>query len=211
VTTALALAALGGRAGLSGAHVARASSSNAASSSSSSSAPRWTVLPVAGDGRCLFRSVAQARAVVATGAPLDAQAELAVADALRAASLDELQRRRDEYEWAVEGDFDAYVAALRAPHAWGGEMELLMASQVLRAPIAVAMLQANDDENNNGGAQQQQQQLRVIAAYGEEFGGQAATVLFHGAGHYEALWLRRDNEEEGSDAAAAVPHVRARL
>ena len=133
------------------------------------------MLRIEGDGRCLFRSVVQAHAHASTGSLLGAAAELAAADALRARAMDELVRRRDEYSWAVEGDFEAYVAAMRRPHAWGGEMELLMAAQVLRAPIAVAMAQP---------------QLRVIAAYGDEFaakGQRIAHVLFHGEGHYEAL------------------------
>jgi OTU domain-containing protein 6 len=136
----------------------------------------FRVLRITGDGRCLFRSVVQAQAHATTGALLAPAAELAAADALRASAMDELTRRRDEYEWAVEGDFSAYVAAMRRPNAWGGEMELLMAAQVLRAPIAVAMAQP---------------ELRVIATYGEEYaaskGARTAHVLFHGEGHYEAL------------------------
>jgi OTU domain-containing protein 6 len=135
----------------------------------------FRVLRITGDGRCLFRSVVQAHAHATTGALLAPAAELAAADALRASAMDELARRRDEYEWAVEGDFSAYVAAMRRPSAWGGEMELLMAAQVLRAPIAVAVAQP---------------ELRVIATYGEEFaskGARTAHVLFHGEGHYEAL------------------------
>ena len=139
------------------------------------SAGGFRVLRIAGDGRCLFRSVVQAHAHASTGALLDPAAELAAADALRARAMDELMRRRDEYAWAVEGDFESYINAMRRPHAWGGEMELLMAAQVLRAPIAVAMAQP---------------ELRVIAMYGEEFAAeqaQVAHVLFHGEGHYEAL------------------------
>ena len=140
------------------------------------SAGGFRVLRIAGDGRCLFRSVVQAHAHASTGALLDAAAELAAADALRSRAMDELVRRRDEYAWAVEGDFGSYVDFMRQPHAWGGEMELLMAAQVLRAPIAVAMAQPVE--------------LRVIATYGEEFRAEQARVahvLYHGEGHYEAL------------------------
>jgi OTU domain-containing protein 6 len=153
--------------------VTRAHATPAAAAASS--AGGFRVLRIAGDGRCLFRSVVQAHAHASTGVLLDAAAELAAADALRSRAMDELLRRRDEYAWAVEGSFEEYVAEMRRPHAWGGEMELLMAAQVLRAPIAVAMAQP---------------QLRVIATYGEEFGAEQARVahvLYHGEGHYEAL------------------------
>jgi hypothetical protein len=153
--------------------------------------PRWRVLPVTGDGRCLFRSVVQATAAAAGAPLLDAAAELAAADALRSAAVDELVRRREQYEWAIEGDFDAYTRAMRAPYAWGGEMELLMASLVLRAPIAVVMAPPGEAP-------------RVIGTYGEEFGGTPARVLFHGAGHYEALLPER---EEGA-AVQAAPRAR---
>ena len=136
-TVAAVAYALSGRSPLSVTARAHASPGAAAASP----AGGFRVLRIAGDGRCLFRSVVQAHAHASTGALLDAAAELAAADALRARAMDELARRRDEYSWAVEGDFEAYVAAMRRPHAWGGEMELLMAAQVLRAPIAVAMAQ----------------------------------------------------------------------
>jgi OTU domain-containing protein 6 len=101
--------------------------------------------------------------------------------------MDELQRRRSELEWALETSMDTYIASMLRPTTWGGEMELLLSSHVLRRPVAVAMRQSDGT-------------LRFIATYGEEYGqerrkppGESVAsdsklnVLFHGAGHYEGL------------------------
>ncbi|CAL5336167.1 unnamed protein product [Camellia sinensis] len=48
------------------------------------------------------------------------------------AVLDEVLTRRKETEWFIEGDFDAYVERIRKPYVWGGELELLMASHLLK-------------------------------------------------------------------------------
>ncbi|CAL5406344.1 unnamed protein product [Camellia sinensis] len=46
--------------------------------------------------------------------------------------LDEVLTRRKEIEWFIEGDFDVYVERIRKPYVWGGELELLMASHLLK-------------------------------------------------------------------------------
>ncbi|CAL5325518.1 unnamed protein product [Camellia sinensis] len=46
--------------------------------------------------------------------------------------VDEVLTRRKETEWFIEGDFDAYVERIRKPYVWGGELELLMASHLLK-------------------------------------------------------------------------------
>lgn len=155
----------------------------AKSSSSSSSSSSYEVFPVVGDGRCLFRSVAVARSLSERGERLGEKEELAHADALREAAVNELLERRDETEWFIEGDFDDYCARMRRPSSWGGEPEILMLTHVLASPISVYM-------ESDG--------LRRIARYGEElylnepqFANLA--VLFHGGGHYEALLV---NEED---------------
>ena len=160
----------------------------------------YEVHPVAGDGRCLFRSVAAARAVRGDsstssggggggaggggyGRRQSEAEESTEADRLREAAVDELIKRRAEVEWFLEGDFDRYCAAMRQPRAWGGEPEILMLTHVLKEPIEVFMMEETPDR----GA------LRSIAHYGEdEYKGQegvGVAVLFHGAGHYEALSL----------------------
>lgn len=140
--------------------------------------------PVAGDGRCLFRSVAIGVALRENdggdGRDDDLGTETARADALRNAAVDELARRRAEVEWFIEGEFDAYCADMRRPNAWGGEPEILMLTHVVKTPIEVFVSEPNDG-------------LRSIGTYGgDEYSGdgdddRGISVLFHGAGHYEAL------------------------
>ncbi len=147
--------------------------SDSLSGVSAANEPAWVVLPVAGDGRCMFRSLAKV-AALRRGAPLSGADELRQADELRAAAMRELRARRAELEWTLDAEFESYVSALSQPRAWGGEPELLLCSHVLRAPISVAMRQRDGS-------------LRFISTYGEEYGGTPLHVLFHGAGHYEGL------------------------
>jgi len=158
---------------------------------------QYEVHRVTGDGRCLFRSVAAATAVASHsragggGGRRQSEAEETVeADRLRGAAVDALVARRDEVEWFVEGDFGTYCRAMRMTSAWGGEPEILMLTHVTASPIEVFMV-----DRGGGG-------MRSIAHYGKEEYGEAQNgdgeeegpgdrvgiaVLFHGAGHYEAL------------------------
>jgi OTU domain-containing protein 6 len=143
----------------------------------------WAVLRVSGDGACLFRSLAQGAhlAAAAPGAParpLSAPEEDAAAAALRAAVCDELERRRDELAPFIDGDFDAYVARMRQPRAWGGEPELAAAAHVLRRPVSVF-----SQPRGRGGA------LELVSRYsGDKYASPDAAVLFYGGGgHYDAL------------------------
>ena len=140
-------------------------------------ATSYEVYPVAGDGRCLFRSVAAATAIRADGARLSPDVETAEADRLRNLAVDQLlDGRRAEVEWFIEGDFDAYCDAMRRPIAWGGEPEILMLTHVLESPVEVFM--PSPDART----------VRSIGAYGaDEYPGEGVAILFHGAGHYEAL------------------------
>jgi len=140
----------------------------------------WKVLRIAGDGRCLFRSVAQAAASRSGGQLLDAKAETTTADSLRRKALAELANRREETEWFIEEDFDIYIARMSQPNTWGGEPEILMLTHVLMSPINVYM-----SDNRLG--------LRCIAEYGQEYAEACddpiapIRIIFHGAGHYEAI------------------------
>jgi OTU domain-containing protein 6 len=143
----------------------------------------FEVHPVAGDGRCLFRSVAVAMALRDGGARPPPEEETREADRLRAAAVDDLERRRDEVEWFIEGNFDAYCASMRQTRAWGGEPEILSLARVLGVRIEVFV-----DER---------QRLRSIGVYGgddddvcdddERDETRPVAVVFRGAGHYEAL------------------------
>ncbi|KAK4485388.1 hypothetical protein RD792_008027 [Penstemon davidsonii] len=140
----------------------------------------YSVIGIPGDGRCLFRSVSHG-ACIRSGKPApneNLQRELA--DELRARVADEFDKRREETEWFIEGDFESYVSQIRKPHVWGGEPELLMASHVLQMPITVYM----HDQDSGG--------LISIAEYGQEYGkDNPIKVLYHGFGHYDALHIPR--------------------
>ena len=166
----------------------------------------YEIHPVAGDGRCLFRSVAAARALRGSsttekeqqqqlrhGQRLGEAEESAEADRLREAAVDELVRRRSEVEWFVEGNFDRYCQAMRQPRTWGGEPEILMLTHVLRAPIEVFIIENNLAAAAAAADDDDDATLRSIAHYGQDdyadalAAGEGVAVLFHGAGHYEAL------------------------
>ena len=148
----------------------------------------FEVHPVAGDGRCLFRSVAVAVALRDGGARPAPAEETREADRLRAAAVDDLERRREEVEWFIEGDFEAYCTSMRRTRAWGGEPEILSLARVLGVRIEVFV----DEEKPR-----ETRRLRSIGVYG---GGdddvcdddarddaESVAVVFRGAGHYEAL------------------------
>ena len=152
--------------------------SSTASDGEVTESTRYEVHSITGDGRCLFRSLAVSRSLSELGERLPEEEELVEADILRSAAVDELLERREETEWFIEGDFDEYCLRMRGPAQWGGEPEILMLTHVLASPISVFML------SNDGG-------LNNIGVYGEEYSPEAQyddlVVLFHGAGHYEAL------------------------
>ena len=102
---------------------------------------------------------------------LSPAAELEAASQLRQRTMDELEARRAELEWALEAPFDVYVAGMRRPASWGGELELLLSAHVLRRPLGVVLAETQ----------------RLLALYGEEYDALPIAVLYHGAGHYEAL------------------------
>lgn len=148
------------------------------SNDSQQSRADYRVTGVLADGRCLFRAIAHSACLRNGEEAPDDNRERELADELRAKVVSELLRRREETEWFIEGDFDAYIQRIQQPYVWGGEPELLMASHVLKTPISVFMV-----DRSSGG-------LVNIAKYGEEYQNDEATpinVLFHGYGHYDIL------------------------
>ncbi|EXC25419.1 hypothetical protein L484_016802 [Morus notabilis] len=139
----------------------------------------YRVTGVLADGRCLFRAIAHVAFLRNGEEAPDENRQRELADELRAQVVNELLKRREESEWFIEGDFDAYVKNIQQPYVWGGEPELLMASHVLKTPIWVFM------RDRSTGA------LVNIAKYGEEEYGKdeqnPINVLFHGYGHYDIL------------------------
>ncbi|GAV58404.1 OTU domain-containing protein [Cephalotus follicularis] len=138
----------------------------------------FKVTGVLADGRCLFRAIAHGACLKSGEEAPDENRQRDFADELRAKVVDELLKRREETEWFIEGDFDAYVKRIQQPYVWGGEPELLMASHVLKTMISVYMV---DRSSGN---------LVNIANYGEEYRKEKESpinVLFHGYGHYDLL------------------------
>ncbi|KAJ6323103.1 hypothetical protein OIU77_012857 [Salix suchowensis] len=147
-------------------------------SSSSTAGSDYKVTGVLADGRCLFRAIAHMACLINGEDAPDENRQRELADELRAQVVDELLKRREETEWFIEGDFDAYVKRIQQPYVWGGEPELLMASHVLKKMISVFM---RDRTTGN---------LVSIANYGEEYRKDEVdpiNVLFHGYGHYDIL------------------------
>ncbi|KAL5069189.1 hypothetical protein RYX36_020076 [Vicia faba] len=140
--------------------------------------PDYRVTGVLADGRCLFRAIAHGACLKKGEEAPNENRQRELADELRARVAEELLKRREETEWFIEGDFDAYVTRIQQSYVWGGEPELLMASHVLKTPIYVFMRDARSLDLVN------------IAKYGEEYINDkeiSINVLFHRHGHYELL------------------------
>lgn len=143
-----------------------------------SDSPNYRITGVLADGRCLFRAIAHGACLQSGEEAPDENRQRELADELRARVVDEFLKRREEIEWFIEGEFDAYVKRIQEPYVWGGEPELLMASHYLKTPISVFM---KDKSTGN---------LKNIANYGEEYQKEKEfpiNVLFHGYGHYDIL------------------------
>lgn len=73
---------------------------------------------IPGDGRCLFRSLAQGRALQRNGSLLGSQQETLEADALRRDICCKLKEQRDMMQPFIEGDFDEYVTTMEHSNTW---------------------------------------------------------------------------------------------
>ncbi|GLT88783.1 hypothetical protein SLE2022_067920 [Rubroshorea leprosula] len=138
----------------------------------------YKVKGVLADGRCLFRAISHSACLRKGEEVPDENRQTELADELRAQVVNELSMRREETEWFIEGDFDAYVKKLQQPYVWGGEPELLMACHVLKTTISVYMIHGTSGNLVN------------IANYGEEYckdQENPINLLFHGYGHYDIL------------------------
>lgn len=173
--------------------VVSADSESSFSDANIDTSANYTVTGVLADGRCLFRAIAHVACLRNGEEAPDESRQRELADELRAQVVNELLKRREQSEWFIEGDFDAYVKNIQQPYVWGGEPELLMASHVLKTPIWVFMR-----DGSTGG-------LVNIAKYGEEYGKEEENpinVLFHGYGHYDIL--ETPKEKQLSQTACVV-------
>ncbi|RVW69632.1 OTU domain-containing protein [Vitis vinifera] len=130
---------------------------NEISDENNNSSADYRVTGVPADGRCLFRAIAHSACLRSGEEAPDENRQTELADDLRAQVVDELLKRREETEWFIEGNFDAYVKRIQQPYVWGGEPELIMASHVLKMPISVFMIGRSSGD------------LKNIANYGKEY------------------------------------------
>ncbi|KAI7839237.1 hypothetical protein COHA_006935 [Chlorella ohadii] len=152
------------------------------------------VVKVAGDGRCMFRALAQGLARN-QGRFLGQAAEEQEADQLRLAVAEALCRtaaRRNEFASAVyaveaEDKLQNYCRRIMAPSFWGGEPELLVLSQMLRVPILVYIPSREAGKGSGRG-------YVVIQQYGDKWSktksGKAkrpVRLLYSGSNHYDLL------------------------
>lgn len=139
----------------------------------------FQAVSVRGDGRCLFRSVAQAREMVRGQSLMSERSERELADDLRARAVKELKRHRALLAqfYVIETDFAKYTKRMSNPRTFGGEPELLMLAKILHMPIAVYILA-------NG-------RFKQIQVYGRQYRGDPCRILYRDGIHYDALRVVR--------------------
>ncbi|KAI3428337.1 hypothetical protein D9Q98_006717 [Chlorella vulgaris] len=151
------------------------------------------VIKVDGDGRCMFRALAQGLSRN-KGIFLGRTAEEQEADQLRLAVAEALCRtpkRRNEFAQAVyaveaEDKIQNYCKRILTPTFWGGEPELLVLSQMLGVPILVYIPSKEAGSGGRG--------YIPIQRYGEKYAKtasgkrrKAVRLLYSGSNHYDLL------------------------
>jgi hypothetical protein len=130
---------------------------------------------VRGDGRCLFRSVARARAVARGKSLPSERAERDMADELRHRTVVELKRNKELLRqfYVIEADFESYAKRMSSPRTFGGEPELLMLAKIIHAPIGVYICVKG--------------RYKQIQVYGRQYRGEPIRILYSDGVHYDAL------------------------
>lgn len=140
---------------------------------------------IKGDGKCMFRALARGMARN-KGVVLSPEDETRDADTLRLAVRDALCRsdeRRRAFQEAVtsvevaEGGIPKYCARLNDAGFWGGEVELMVLSRLLRVPIYVyrSSKEAGVEKLVGYG-------FAPIVKYGEQYAGVSASGSADGEG-----------------------------
>jgi len=99
---------------------------------------RYSVIPITGDGRCLFRAVVRGRAID-EGYDLLEDLERKEADRLRCLVSETMRRQAVDFAAAciVEGDIYEHCSKLLDPNFYAGEPELLVLTHIVEAPVWV--------------------------------------------------------------------------
>lgn len=149
-------------------------------------------VPIKGDGKCMFRAIAQGLAA-SRGMVLSPKKEEDEADELRrlvhrslclSRTADEEAAMREKFADAIfsisHGDqinLPKYCSRVASPSHWGGEPEMIVLSTLLRTPIAVwtppgqkggqttskGLFKSFEPSNNNTGS------YTLVSVYGKTF------------------------------------------
>eukprot|EP00892_Ulva_mutabilis_P010908 jgi/Ulvmu1/818/UM010_0192.1 len=158
-------------------------------------APEFRVHKIVGDGRCMFRATVRSLALH-KGLFLRPSEELVEAEQLRQACHDALCRtssRSKEFPDARKqilygyGDLNEYCRQLARPTFWGGEVEMMVITKMLKIPIHVFTPAAESGGPND--------QFKVIAKFGTKYrkpnrvhsGRDPVCLLYTGGCHYDLL------------------------
>ncbi|EFJ28582.1 hypothetical protein SELMODRAFT_93299, partial [Selaginella moellendorffii] len=155
----------------------------------------YTVFRIAGDGRCMFRALAQGLAAN-KGVRMSGKEEKEEADQLKMAVREALctsEQERRQHEDAlisvtVDESLKRYCQRIVRQDFWGGDSELLVLSRMLGQPITVYIPESEQGARWGTG-------YIPIAEYGSEFsksskerkGRKPVRLLFSGSNHYDLL------------------------
>jgi OTU-like cysteine protease len=158
--------------------------------------PQFGLRQIKGDGRCMFRALAQGSHYCTL---LDAQKtptflppneETITADALRNRICDSLLENKDHFSAFIDSDetgggsFEKYVENMRQERTFGGEPELAAAANVLQRPISIFSLNP------------QKKEIALVSEYScsdtvKSPGDWPIPLVYHAAGpqsgHYDLL------------------------
>lgn len=160
-------------------------------------AGKFKVHKIVGDGRCMFRATVRSLALH-KGIFLRSREELEEAEQLRQACHEALCRtsqRSKEFPDARKqilygyGDIRQYCSQLARPTFWGGEVEMMVISKMLKIPIFVYT--ATDESKAEGAPQD----FKITAKFGEKYlskrsgqqGRLPVNLLYTGGNHFDLL------------------------
>ena len=162
---------------------------------------------IRGDGRCMFRALAQGRSLATGKGGLSPFKEEREADELRMAVYHALCKTKEGKQLpaakdavmaiTLEESLPRYCDRVQKPAFWGGEAELLVLAQLLKTTIIVYIPAKGGERGMNWGT------YRSIQTYGAEYSSkrkvkegeksppQPVHLCFNGYNHYDLLLERK--------------------
>lgn len=159
-------------------------------------AGKFKVHKIVGDGRCMFRATVRSLALH-KGIFLRPREELEEAEQLRQACHEALCRtssRSKDFPDARKqilygyGDLRQYCSELARPQFWGGEVEMMVISKMLKIPIVVYTADESKQQHDQG--------FKVTAKFGQKYeaspkkgkkGRLPVNLLYTGGNHFDLL------------------------